>query len=231
MLEFFTENYYAAYMLVIVAFFFAMAMQFNVKSTFNKYAKKASSRGKAAHLIAREILDSNGLYDVQVTRTAGSMTDHYDPQSNTVALSETVYDSTSVAAIGITAHECGHAVQNSVGYVPNRIRSAIFPAVNIAQRSWFWLFMLGLVFSIPLLTEIGIVVFAVVLVFQIVTLPVEFDASKRAMSTISGQGLLDEEEQRGARKVLSAAAMTYIAAMAVSVAQLIRLIAQSNRRR
>ncbi|MDR1754477.1 MAG: zinc metallopeptidase [Eubacterium sp.] len=230
-IEYLINNYFAATILVVIATAFAMIMSANVSGTFNKYNRIKSRRGCPAHKIARQILDSNGLYNIEVTRVGGNLTDHYDPKNHIIALSDSVYDSVSIAAIGVTAHECGHAVQHSMGYVPIRIRNAIFPVVNIASRSWFWLFLLGMLFSFPFLTEVGIVFFALAVVFQIITLPVEFDASRRAMGTISAQNLLDDSEMKGARKTLSAAAMTYVAGLMVSIAQLIRLLASSNRRR
>lgn len=231
MWEYLTNNYYAAYALVIVATIFAFAMQQRVNSTFRKYNRVRTEAGVPAHQIARQILDSNGLYNIEVVQVPGNLTDHYDPKNKIIALSDSVYNSTAIAAIGVAAHECGHAVQHHANYLPIKIRQAIFPVVNFASRSWLWIFLLGMFFSIPFLVDIGIIFFALVAVFQFVTLPVEFNASRRAMDTISAQNILSASEQLGAHKTLSAAAMTYVASLLLSITQLIRLLAQSNRRR
>lgn len=231
MLDFFINNYYAAYFLMIVTMIFAFVMQINVKSTFKKYNRIATKANTPAHMIARQILDSNGLYNIEIVQVPGDLTDHYDPKKGIIALSANVYNSATVGAIGVTAHECGHALQHSKRYVPILIRKAIFPVVNFASRSWMWLFLIGIIANFPVFTEIGIILFACVFVFQIVTLPVELNASRQALCTIKEQNLLEGDEQIGARKTLTAAAMTYIASIAVSAAQLIKLLAQSNRRR
>ncbi len=225
------QFYYITYALLIAAFVFSLFTSFRVQSTFKKYNKVLSSRGVPASVIARQILDSNGLYDVKIIRTAGSLTDHYDPRSNTVALSQTVYDSSSVGAIGVAAHEVGHAIQYSKGYGPIKLRSAILPVTQIGSQIWPFLFILGFAFSLPILTDIGIILFAAIVFFQLVTLPVEFNASNRAIKSIGDSGILTGEELKGAKKTLSAAAMTYVAALAVAILQLLRLIASANRRR
>ena len=189
------------YLLLIAAFIFSIFTSINVKGTFRKYNKMPSSRGMSAADIARQILDSNGLYNVQVTRVSGELTDHYDPRTNTVALSAPVYDSVSVGAIGVAAHEVGHAIQ----------------------------FILGIVFNMPILRGIGIGLFAAIVLFQLITLPVEFNASHRALATIKNQGILFGAEYTGAKKTLTAAAMTYVASLAVALLQLLRLIASSRR--
>lgn len=229
--DYFINNYYAAYALVIAATVFAWFMQMNVNGTFKKYNKVRTRQGIPAHMIARQILDSNGLYNIEIVRVQGNLTDHYDPKKQIIALSDSIYDSATVGAIGVTAHECGHAVQHAKGYIPIKIRNAVFPVVNFASRSWLWLFLIGMVAGLPIFTEIGIIFFVCVVIFQFITLPVEFNASRRAMSTISEQNILESDEQAGARKTLSAAAMTYVASLLVSITQLIRLLAQSNRRR
>ncbi|MCL2637132.1 MAG: zinc metallopeptidase [Oscillospiraceae bacterium] len=233
-LEYFLNNPNAAYWLVLAAIGIAMLASLNVKMTFAKYNKVISEKRVSASEIARQILDSHGLYDVVVETTHGKLTDHYDPRCNTVRLSESTFSSYSVGAIGIAAHECGHAIQHAEQYTPIRIRHAIFPVVNIANRTWIYLVIAGMFFPLfpgTAMIYIGIISFALTILFQLLTLPVEFDASRRAMAVIAGYNILQTGEQRGARKVLKAAAMTYIAALLVSLAQLIRLIAILNRRR
>lgn len=225
----FLTRYEVAYILCILAFIYALFTQFKVKSTFKKYSKINSQRGVQAHEIARQILDSNGLYDVSVIQTNGDLTDHYDPRTNVVALSQTVYNSTSVAAIGVASHEVGHAIQHATNYTPIKIRSAILPIAQFGSQAWFWLFVLGLVLSIPFLIEFGIGLFICIVIFQLVTLPVEFNASNRAMKTINDQFILQGDELTGAKRTLRAAAMTYVASLAVSLAQLLRLLARSRR--
>ncbi len=231
MLDLLLSNYAAACILVLITAVFAMIMSANVNGTFKKYNKIKSQSGVPAHIIARQILDANGLSSVDVVRVSGNLTDHYDPTTGVVALSDSVYNNDSVSAIGVTAHECGHAIQHAEGYIPIKIRTAIFPAVNIAQHSWIWILIVGFVASFEPLIMIGIVFFAFMVLFQAITLPVEFDASRRALNTISSEGLLTPDEQTGARKTLSAAAMTYVASLALSIAQLIRILASANRRR
>lgn len=226
----FSMSYTTAYLVCIAAFIFAVICSINVKSTFNKYNRIASRRGVTAAQAARQILDRNGLYYVQVQRIAGNLTDNYNPKTNIVSLSDSVYDSTSLAAIGVAAHECGHAVQHSTGYVPNEIRSAVFPIARLGSTLYFYVFLLGIIFSFEPLVDIGIIMFAFVVLFQLVTLPVEFNASRRAMLTLSSEGLLEQDELYGARRTLTAAAMTYVASLAVSVTQLLRMLASRNRR-
>lgn len=178
------------YLLLIAAFIFSIFTSINVKGTFRKYNKMPSSRGVSAADIARQILDSNGLYNVQVTRVSGELTDHYDPRTNTVALSAPVYDSVSVGAIGVAAHEVGHAIQYAENYTPIRIRMAILPVAQFGSSAWILFFILGIVFNIPILRGIGIGLFAAIVLFQLITLPVEFNASHRALATIKNQGIL-----------------------------------------
>ena len=227
----FSMGYTTAYMLCIAAFIFAVICSINVKTTFNKYDRVSSRRGLTGAQAARMILDRNGLYNVQVVRIAGNLTDNFNPRTNIVSLSDSVYDSTSLAAIGVAAHECGHAVQHATGYVPNEVRSAVFPIARLGSSLYFYVFLLGIIFSFEPLVDIGIIMFAFVVLFQLVTLPVEFNASCRAMKTISGEGLLDSDELYGARRTLTAAAMTYVASLAVSVTQLLRMLASRNNRR
>lgn len=217
------------YLLLIAAFIFSIFTSVNVKSTFRKYNGMPSSRGVSAATIARQILDSNGLYNVQVTRVSGELTDHYDPRTNTVALSAPVYDSISVGAIGVAAHEVGHAIQYAKNYTPIKIRMAILPVAQFGSSAWILFFILGIVFNISLLRGVGIGLFAAIVLFQLITLPVEFNASRRALATIKDQGILFAEEYKGAKKTLTAAAMTYVASLAVALLQLLRLIASSRR--
>ena len=217
------------YLLLIAAFIFSIYTSINVKGTFRKYNKMPSSRGMSAADIARQILDSNGLYNVQVTRVSGELTDHYYPRTNTVALSAPVYDSVSVGAIGVAAHEVGHAIQYAENYTPIRIRMAILPVAQFGSSAWILFFILGIVFNMPILRGIGIGLFAAIVLFQLITLPVEFNASHRALATIKDQGILFGAEYTGAKKTLTAAAMTYVASLAVALLQLLRLIASSRR--
>ncbi len=166
-----------------------------------------------------------------VTQISGNLTDNYNPKTNVVSLSETVYGSSSLAAIGVAAHECGHAVQHARGYFPIQVRTAIVPLVNLGSRAYLLVFMLGMIMGLGFLVDIGIWLFALVVLFQLVTLPVEFNASSRALRTLREENILDEDELAPARKTLSAAAMTYVASLLVSITQLLRLISQSKRRR
>ncbi len=226
----FLLNYYVIYILLIAAFIFSIFASVNVKSTFRKYNRMPSSMGKTAAQVAREILDSNGLYSVQVGIIHGELTDNYNPKTNTVSLSSSVYNSTSVGAIGVAAHEVGHAIQYAQDYFPIKIRMAILPFAQFGSSAWMLFFILGLVFDNHILRGIGIILFAAIVLFQLITLPVEFNASRRALSTIKNQGFLYGAEYTGAKKTLTAAAMTYVASLAVALLQLLRLIANSRRR-
>ncbi len=230
MLDFFTHNPTAAYFLVIAAVVFSYVIQFKLQSTFKKYSQVYSRNNVPANVIARAILDSYGLQHITVRHIDGNLTDHFDPRSNEVALSDSTFYSTSVAAIGVAAHECGHAVQHNTNYFPIKLRSFFVPIAQIGSKGWIILFLLGMFMGVSFLVEIGILLFACVVLFQILTLPVEFDASRRALNVISGQRLLEQDEIGGARKTLKAAAMTYVAGLMVALTQLIRLLAISNRR-
>lgn len=220
-----------SYFLVIISFLVALLVSFNVKHTYNKYSQVMSRRGYTADQIARMILDQNGLHNVQVERVSGNLTDHFDPNSNVVRLSDSVYGKSSVAAIGVAAHECGHAIQYAEEYSPMKVRAAIIPITNIGSTLAYPLVLLGIILGgIQPLITIGIWLFVAVVVFQLVTLPVEFNASGRALKTLEQSGYLDEDELGQSRSVLIAAALTYVAALFTAVAQLIRLIAISNRR-
>lgn len=199
----------------------------NVRSTYQKYASQYSRRGVTAEQAARQVLNANGLYNVQIGRISGELTDHFDPRENIIRLSDSVYGSTSTAAIGVACHEAGHAVQHAVGYMPIQIRSAIIPITNIGSKLAMPLIILGLVFNSPSLywlVDAGILCFSLSTVFQLVTLPTEFNASSRALQAIRQSYLLTEEELVGAKRTLRAAALTYVAALAVSLMQLLRLI-------
>lgn len=223
--------YDSTYILVILAAIISLIASAKVKSTYAKYSKVLSSRGITAEQAAQQILYGAGLSQVPVHQVAGNLTDHYDPRSQTLALSQTVFGSSSVAAIGVAAHECGHAIQDAESYAPIRIRNAIVPVVNFGSTLSWPLLLLGLVLSFDPLVLAGIWLFSLVVVFQLVTLPVEFNASRRAMRILEERGILGDIELKGARKVLSAAAMTYVAAAVGSLLQLARLLLIRNSRR
>ncbi len=209
----------------------------NVNSTFRKYSQQHSRRGITGAEAAQRVLAANGVRGVQIQQVSGNLTDHYDPKSNVIRLSNSVYGSTSTAAIGVACHEAGHAVQYAQNYAPIKLRAAIIPVTNFGSKLAMPLILLGLLFSTfsymaDSLVYLGIACFGLSLIFQLVTLPVEFNASRRAIQAIEQGDLLTQEEQKGARKTLTAAALTYVAATAVSLAQLLRLIALfGNRRR
>lgn len=229
-LMFYIDPYYI--MLVLPALFVAMWAQGRVSSTFSRYQQVRSYSGMTGEQVARQILDDNGLFNVRVERIAGSLTDHYDPRAQVVRLSEGVYGSESIAAIGVAAHETGHAVQHATHYAPLSIRTAIIPITNFGSRLSFPLLLIGLVMGSQNLVDFGILLFSLVTVFQLVTLPVEFNASSRALRTLESHNILMGDELAGAKKVLSAAALTYVAALIVSAAQLLRLVLLfGNRRR
>ncbi len=204
-----------------------------VNSTFNKYSKVANKRGITGAQAAQNVLTANGVTGVRIEQVAGNLTDHFDPRTNVIRLSESVYNSSSVAAVGVAAHEAGHAVQHAQGYVPNKIRSAVVPVANIGSRLSWILILIGLLLPVQysFVITLGIVFFSFSVIFTLITLPVEFNASKRALATIQSTNLLYDDEYKGAKKTLSAAAMTYVAAAATSVAQLLRLLLLVNRRR
>ena len=225
-----------SYIALIIAMFVSLIISARVKTTFNKYAKQASKQGLTAERAVQHMLQSNGVYDVGITRTSGSLTDHYNPKTNTVALSESVYGKTSVAAIGVACHEAGHAIQYAEGYGPLKVRNAIIPVTNLGAQLSGPLIMAGFIMAgfsqkLIVLAYLGVLCFALSTVFQLITLPVEFDASRRAMAAIDSQNLLTEDEQKGVKSVLSAAALTYVAALAVSLMQLLRFVVLLNRRR
>jgi len=210
--------------LVLPAIAFSMWAQAKVNSTFNRYSKERTYSGMTGYEAARRILAANGLYHVNVERVSGNLTDHYDPKTNVIRLSDSVFGSNSVAAVGVAAHEAGHAVQYAQNYAPIKLRAAIIPVTNIGSTLSMPLVLLGFFMGMQPLVNLGLLLFATVAVFQLVTLPVEFNASRRAVNALEMGGTMAEEEIRGVKKVLSAAAMTYVAALAVSLANLLRLV-------
>ncbi|HHW32212.1 MAG TPA: zinc metallopeptidase [Clostridiaceae bacterium] len=219
------------FILVIPAFIFSLYAQFKVKSTFNQFSKVLNRRGFTGADIARYILDRNGLGDVQVERVAGSLTDHYDPRTKVVRLSGPVYSSTSVSAIGVAAHETGHALQHAESYGPLALRTNLVPVAGIGSSIGPYLAIFGLFLGADILVQIGLILFAMAVLFYIITLPVEFNASSRAIRILEESGLLTMEEINPARNVLRAAAMTYVASAAVAIANLARLVLLSGGRR
>lgn len=224
--------------LVLPCVLLSLLASHNVNSTFQKYSRQYSQRRLTGAQAAQRVLSANGVYGVRIERISGNLTDHFDPKTNVIRLSDSVYDNSSTAAIGVACHEAGHAVQYAVGYAPIKLRAAIIPITNFGSKLAMPLIILGILFSAlgvlsDTLVYLGIACFGFSFVFQLVTLPVEFNASRRAMEAIASAGLLTQEEQRGARKTLTAAALTYVAATATALAQLLRLIILfgSNRRR
>lgn len=212
------------YLLVIAGALLCMIASARVQSTYKKYSQIRSTSGMTGAEVAEEILRRNNLSDVSVCHVPGNLTDHYDPRTRTVNLSDATYGSQSVAAIGVAAHECGHVMQHHTGYLPLNIRSALVPVANIGSKLGLPIVFIGLIFSLTPLARIGIWVFSIAVAFQIVTLPVEFNASNRAMAMLGEYGILAQDELPYSRKVLSAAALTYVAAAASSILQLLRLI-------
>lgn len=223
--------YDPTYLIMIPAIIFAFIADSMVKSNFSKYSKEKSTKGVTGADAARAILDENGLYNVGIEAISGELTDHYDPTANVIRLSQSVYGSTSIAAIGVAAHEAGHAVQHSQEYAPIKARMAVIPVSKIGSSLSMPLVLLGLFFSFKPLITVGIFAFVAVVLLQIITLPVEFNASSRALKALDNQGILFPEELGKAKKVLSAAAMTYVAALLSSLLTLLRLILLSRRKR
>lgn len=217
--------YDPTYMLIIISALISLFAQFLVNSRFSKYSRVRSRSGMTGAQAAERILQSQGIYDVAIQRVSGKLTDHYDPRNKTLNLSDAVYASSSVAAVGVAAHECGHAIQHARGYAPLSFRSALVPVANIgSQLSWLFI-ILGIFFGgSHTLIMIGILMFSAAVLFQLVTLPVEFNASGRALKLLSETGILQKDEVSDTRKVLSAAALTYVAAAATAVLQLLRLL-------
>ena len=217
------------YFLGVILALISIVISFNVKSKFKKWSKQPNSRGITGCEIAATMLRLAGINDVEIAPVAGSLTDHYDTRTKTVNLSEDVYDKASIAAVAVAAHECGHAIQHYESYAPLSFRHTLFPVANIGSKAGFWIFVLGLFFGgIPFLLDLGIALFAFAVLFHFVTLPVEFNASKRALTVLRDSNVLTESEMPGAKSVLSAAAMTYVAAAASAIIQLLRLVAIRN---
>ena len=209
--------------LVVPMLIISLWAQIKVKTTYQKYSTVFSRSGMTAEVAVRKILDTNGLFNVGITRVPGELTDHYDPRSNTIALSDSVYGSSSVAAIGVAAHEAGHAIQHAVGYGPIKLRTALVPVTNIGSRLAMPLFIIGLILAYQPLAYAGIILFSLTVVFHLVTLSTEFNASRRAIKALEN-GYLYDSEIKGTKKVLTAAAMTYLAALFVALASLLRLL-------
>ena len=220
------------YILVLIGIVLSAIASWNVSRTFKKYSRQMNSRGYTAQEVAEMIMRSAGIFDVRIEPVSGSLTDHYSPNEKVLRLSESVYNQRSVAALGVAAHECGHAIQHKEGYAPLQLRSASVPLANIGSTIAFPLILIGLGFSITGLAKAGVFFFLFVVLFQLITLPVEFDASHRALKILETNGILMGGEMSGARRVLTAAAMTYVAALLSSILQLLRLIliVNGNRR-
>ncbi len=217
--------------LLILMLVLPLIAQAAVTGTFSKYSKVRNSRGLTADQVARMILDSNGLSHIRIEHTPGKLSDHFSPKEDVVRLSDSVYGQTSVAAIGVAAHECGHACQHAENYAPIVLRSTIVPAVNVCSRLWYMAFVLGIILfdTLPFLIYVGIAMFGAVVLFQLVTLPTELNASRRALQTLENDGILETSEVPMARKVLTAAAMTYVTALVTSIMQLIRLLLRTRK--
>lgn len=213
------------YILIIIGIVLSLLASAKMKSTFSKYSKVRSYTGMTGAQAAERLLQAEGIYDVRVEHISGDLTDHYDPKRKVLRLSDTVYQSASVAALGVAAHECGHAIQHKEGYAPLKIRGSMVPAVNFgAQISWPLIFI-GIIFSsLDFLIQFGIILFSLTVIFQLVTLPVEFNASHRALVALERNHILQDSEIKSTRKVLTAAALTYVAAAAASILQLLRLL-------
>lgn len=222
------------YILVVIGAVICMIASARVKGTFNKYSQLRSMSGMNGAQVAQRVLQAAGIYDVQVRHVSGSLTDHYDPRTKTVNLSDPVYNATSVAALGVAAHECGHAIQHAKSYAPLSIRSALVPIANFGSMLAWPVILIGLFFNTRsswLIIDIGILLFSAAVLFQLVTLPVEFDASRRALVMLRTQGILADDELRYTRRVLKSAALTYVASAAAAILQLLRIILITNGRR
>ena len=222
------------YILVVIGAVICMIASARVKGTFNKYSQLRSMSGMNGAQVAQRVLQAAGIYDVQVRHVSGSLTDHYDPRTKTVNLSDPVYNATSVAALGVAAHECGHAIQHAKSYVPLSIRSALVPIANFGSMLAWPVILIGLFFntrSSGLIIDIGILLFSAAVLFQLVTLPVEYDASRRALVMLRTQGILADDELKYTRRVLKSAALTYVASAAAAILQLLRIILITNGRR
>lgn len=224
-------GYDSTYLLLIIGMLITAAATARLNSVYGKYRKVRSASGMTGAEAAQRILRAAGISDVSIGMVNGSLSDHYDPISKRVNLSREIYEGTSLASVGVAAHECGHAIQHATNYLPLNFRSMIVPIANIGSSLSWPLFLVGLIFSIGPLLTVGILLFAMAVLFQLVTLPVEFNASKRALYMLGSTGILGEQEKKGAKAVLQAAALTYVAALMASILQLLRLVAFSRRRR
>jgi Zn-dependent membrane protease YugP len=220
----------SSYILVILGVIICAIASANVKSTFNKFNRYRNARGATAQDVAINILHNAGIYDVRVERIRGNLTDHYSPKEKVLRLSDSVYNSTSIGAIGVAAHECGHAIQHQEGYFPIRLRALSVPIANIGSLFYWPLILIGLLLGYMELAQVGVLLFSFVVAFQLITLPVEFNASKRALNILSATGTLTADELTGAKKVLNSAALTYVAALFSSILQLLRLLLLTQRR-
>lgn len=225
------------YLLFILTLIFTLVVQFKVSSTFNKYAHVSAGRGRTGSEVARRILDAHGLFDVRIERVRGNLTDHYDPRARVLRLSDSVYAGSSASAVGVAAHEVGHAIQHAENYAPIVLRGKLVPIVNVASRFSWIAIMLGILFSYAsyllgsYMLAVGIVLFAATTLFHLVTLPCELNASRRALTELELCGWYSGSELSASKKVLRAAAMTYVAALAVSLIQLLRLVVMFRNRR
>lgn len=224
------------YLVLVPSLLLSLWASWRVNHTFDKYNKTTTRSGITAAQAAREVLDDNGLYHVEIQRVSGKLTDHFDPKNNVIRLSDSVYSSTSTAAIGVACHEAGHAVQHAQNYKPAEIRQAIVSVTNIGSQAGMWLFLVGLLLSylsewMFFVCYLGIALFSMTAIFQLVTLPTEYDASRRAMEALTRSRRFTDEELSQSKKVLSAAALTYVAALAVSLSQVLRLLLVVGRRR
>lgn len=223
--------YDSSIIIIIPAILLSLWAQAKVKSAFARYKEVKSSLGYTGADAARALLDSSGLFDVPIEVIGGSLTDHYDPRTRTMRLSQEVYYGNSIASIGVAAHETGHAIQDQNGYAPLKFRIAMVPVVNFGQSFSWILFIIGIFMGFAPLVNFGIVLFSAVVLFQLITLPVEMDASRRAINILEGRGILAGDELYGAKKVLNAAALTYLAAALTAILQLVRLLVIANNRR
>lgn len=222
------------YFIVLPTLIFAIWASARVNTVFNKYSNVHSRRGYTAAMACRAVLDKNGLYHVRIEHIHGNLTDHYDPRDEVIRLSDNVYNSTSAAAIGVACHEAGHAIQHAEHYAPIKIRQLIIPITNVGSTLGIWIFILGIILTsmsneLIIVAYIGLALFSFTAIFQLVTLPTEYNASSRALASIRETGILDHQEISCAKKVLNAAALTYVAALASSLAQLLRLVLILNR--
>lgn len=233
-MPYFMYYYDPTYLLVLVGVVLSLLASAKVKGTFNKYSRMRNARGMTGAQAAEQVLHGAGIYDVRIEHVSGNLTDHYDPRSKVLRLSDTVYGQTSVAAVGVAAHECGHAIQHAKGYGPLKLRSVLVPVASFGSKIAWPLILLGLLFNSKsswLFIQIGIIAFSAAVLFQLVTLPVEYNASNRAIRVLADTGMLYGDEIKAAKKVLSAAALTYVASAATAILQLLRLIILTGGRR